>query len=83
MLFSFYREISKDQDSYAKTDQYHLHSREVANDLEIIVPSTNDKRSAGAGDTDNVKTDVNPSYDSMLGGVKLVDNPSYNKIKFT
>ena len=77
------REISKDQDSYAKTDQYHLHSREVANDLEMIVPSTNDKRSAGAGDTYNVKTDANPSYDSMPGGVKLVDNPSYSKIKFT
>ena len=49
----------------------------------MIVPSTNDKRSAGAGDNDNVKTDVNPSYDSMPGGVKLVDNPSYSKIKFT
>ena len=34
-------------------------------------------------DTDNVKINLNPSYDSVLGGVKLEDNPSYNKIKHT
>ena len=81
--YSHSREISEDQDGYVKTDQYRSHSREVSDYLEILVPSTNDKRSAGAGDTDNVKTDTNSSYDSVPGGVKLVDNPSYNKVKFT
>ena len=32
-------------------------------------------------DTDNVKINHNPSYDLVSGGVKLEDNPSYNKIK--
>ena len=34
-------------------------------------------------DTDNVKINPNPSYDSVPGGVKLEDNPSYNKIILT
>ena len=34
------------------------------------------------GDIDNVKINPNPYYDSVPGGVKLEDNPSYNKIKY-
>ena len=77
------REISEDQDGYVKADQYHSQSREVANYLEITVPTTNDESLAvSTGDIDNVNTNPNPSYDSVPGGVKLEDNPSYNKIKF-
>ena len=78
------REISEDQDGYVKTDQYHSHSREVANYLEITVSITNDESSAVCtADIDDVNTNPNPSYDSVPDGVKLEDNPSYNKIKFT
>ena len=38
---------------------------------------------AVAADSVNVTIDPNPSYESMSGGVKLEDNPSYNKIKLT
>ena len=31
-------------------------------------------------DTDNVKITPNPSYDAVSGGIKLEENPSYNKI---
>ena len=78
------RDISEDQDGYVKTDQYHSHSREVANYLEIILPTTNGESSVVCtGDIDNLDTNPNPSYDSVSDGVKLEDNPSYNKIKFT
>lgn len=78
------KEISEDQDGYVEADQYHSHSREVANYLEIIAPTTKDESSAVCtGDIDNLDTNPNPSYDSVPGGVKLEDNPSYNTIKFT
>ena len=66
------RDISEDQDGYVKTDQYHSHSGEVDNYLEIIIPTTNDESSAVyTGDTDDVNINPNPSYDSVSGGVKL------------
>ena len=81
---SYPGEISEDQDGYVKIDQYNSHSREVANYLERTVPTTKDESSAVCtGDIDDLDTNPNPSYDSVPSGVKLEDNPSYNKIKFT
>ena len=63
-------QISEDQDGYVKTDQYHSHSGEVADYLEIIVPTTKDKSSVVCtSDIDNLDTNPNPSYDSVSGGI--------------
>ena len=81
--YSNSREISEDQDGYVKADQYYSHSREVSDYLEIILSTTNDENSAGIGDTDNININPNPLYNLVQVGVKLEDNPSYNKFKST
>ena len=58
--FSNSREISEDQDGYVVTDHYHSHSREVANYLEVIVPSTNDESSVICSDVIN-SANINPN----------------------
>ena len=69
---------------YVKSDQDYSHSTKGADIvyLEIVGPNTKEESPAVlAANIVNVTIDPNPSYESMSGGVKLEDNPSYNKIK--
>ena len=69
------------QVSYVETD---LHSTQATGYLKVIGSSTKEGESVydvATDDIDNVNIDHNPSYDSVSRGVKLEDNPSYNKIK--
>ena len=68
-------------DEYVKSDQDYSHSAretEVAY-LELIGA----EGLAVAADSANVTINPNPSYESISGGVKLEDNPSYNKLRLT
>ena len=73
--------MSEDQD-YVETN---LQSTQRADYLEITGFTTKEEESVYDNDTDNtgnVQINPNPSYDSVSVGVKLEDNPSYNKIKY-
>ena len=74
-LFHLTPWTSDDHDGYIKSDAKET---DLAY-LEIIGAES----LAVAADSVNVTIDPNPSYESMSGGVKLEDNPSYNKIKLT
>ena len=50
-----------------------LCARQYHNKEELVCDAATD-------DVGKLQINPNPSYDSMLGGVKLEDNPSYNKI---
>ena len=72
---------SEDEDGYVETD---LHSTQAAGYLKVIGSTAKEEKSVydvATDDIDNVNIDPNPSYDSVSRGVKLEDNPSYNKIK--
>ena len=77
------KKTSDDHDGYVKGDQDYLHSAKGTDYLEIIGPDTKGESPAVATDIVNVAIDPNPSYESMSGGVKLQDNPSYCKVKLT
>ena len=69
----------EDQDGYVETNSL---SMQKADYLKIIGPSTKEEESIYDNDTDetdNIKVNPNPSYDSV-SDVKLEDNPSYSKI---
>ena len=68
-----------DQDGYVESD---LQRTQRLGYLKIN-GSTNKEESIydnDIDDTGNVEINLNPSYDSVSGGVKLEDNPSYSKI---
>ena len=72
----------EDKDGYVETTQ----STQRADYLKLIGSTTKEEESVydnDTNDTGNVEIDANPLYDSVLGGIKLEDNPSYNKIKYT
>ena len=67
----------EDQDGYVETNPQ---GTQRAGYLKVIGFITKEEESVYDNDTDdtgNVKTNLNPSYDSVSGGVKLEDNPSY------
>ena len=71
-----------DQDGYIETNSqstqiagYYKLIGSTTKEEELVYDNRND-------DADKVETNPNPSYDSVSGGVKLEDNPSYNKIKY-
>ena len=71
----------EDEDGYVETNPQ---STQRAGYLNVTGSTTKEEESVYDNDTDdtgNVK--INPSYDSLSGGVKLQDNPSYSKIKYT
>ena len=73
----------EDKDGYVETNSLNT---QRAGYLKVIGSTTKEEESVydnDTDDTDNVKINLNPSYDSLSGGVKLEDNPSYNKIKYT
>ena len=84
-----YSSISKettsihDQDSNVETNLLSTHERAVYHKVtgsttkeeELVYDVAND-------DTDKVTINPNPTYDLASGGVKLEDNPSYNKINY-
>ena len=74
---------SDDHDGYVKSDQDYSHSAKGADIvyLEQVGPNTKEESPAVAADIVNVTIDPNPTCESMSGGVKLEDNPSYNKIQ--
>ena len=59
-------------DGYVKSDAKETYLEIIGGESLVV-----------AADSVNVTIDPNPSYESMSGGVKLKDNPSYNKIKLT
>ena len=73
----------QDQDDYVETNSQ---STQIAgNYLKLIESTTKEEESiydSRNDDAEKVETNPNPSYDSVSGGVKLEDNPSYNKIKY-
>ena len=73
----------QDQDDYVETNSQ---STQIAGNYRKLIGSTTkeeelvyDNRNDYA---EKVETNPNPSYDSVSAGVKLEDNPSYNKIKY-
>ena len=79
---SVYKEAATiyDKDGYVETNSY---SAQTTDYLKVIGSTTKEEESVydiATDDTDNVKTNPNPSYDSVSGGVKMEDNPSYNKV---
>ena len=76
-----YSSISKEK-GYGYVES-NLQSIQRSGCLKINGPSTKEEESVydnDTDDTDNVEINPNPSYDLVSGGVKLEDNPSYNKI---
>ena len=74
--------ISEDEDEDGYVD-CNSQGTQRADYLKIIGPTNREKESVydnDADDIDNVKINLNPSYDSVSGSVKLEDNPSYSKI---
>ena len=74
--------ISEDEDEDGYVD-CNSQSTQRSGYLKIIGPTNREKESVydnDADDIDNVKVNLNPSYDSVSGSVKLEDNPSYSKI---
>ena len=74
--------ISEDEDEDGYVD-CNSQGTQRAYYLKIIGPTNREKESVYDNDTDdidNVKVNPNSSYDSVSGGVKLEDNPSYSKI---
>ena len=72
----------QDQDGYVDTNSQ---STQIADYLKLIGSTTKEEESIYDNrndDADKVETNSNPSYDSVSAGVKLEDNPSYNKIKY-
>ena len=72
----------QDQDGYVETNSQ---STQIVGNLKLIESTTKEQESIYDNrndDVDKVETNPNPSYDSVSGGVKLEDNPSYNKIKY-
>ena len=72
--------ISEDEDQDGYVD-CNSQSTQRAYYLKITGPTNREKESVYDNDTDdinNVKVNLNPSYDSVSGGVKLEDNPSYS-----
>ena len=73
----------QDQDDYVETNSQ---STQIAgNYLKLIGSTTKEEELVYDNRNDyaeKVETNPNPSYDSLSGGVKLEDNPSYNKIKY-
>ena len=72
----------QDQDGYVETNSQ---STQIVGNLKLIGSTTKEQESIYDNrndDADKVETNPNPSYDSVSGGVKLEDNPSYNKIKY-
>ena len=71
----------EDEDGYVETNSQ---STQRAGYLKVMGSTTKGEESVYDNDTDdtgNTEINPNPSYDSVSGGVKLEDNPSYNKIK--
>ena len=71
----------QDQDGYV---EIHSQSTQIADYLKLIGSTTKEEKLVyddRNDDADKVETNPNPSCDSVSGGVKLEDNPSYNKIK--
>ena len=74
--------ISEDEDLDGYVD-CNSQSTQRSGYLKIIGPTNREKESVydnDADDIDNVKVNLNPSYDSVSESVKLEDNPSYSKI---
>ena len=70
----------EDEDGYVETNSQ---STQRADYLKVTGSTTKEEESVYDNETDdtsNVKINLNPSYDSVSGGVKLKDNPSYSKI---
>ena len=72
----------EDQDGYVETNSL---STQRADYLKVIGSTTKEKESQwlydeATDDTDKVNINPNPSYNIVSSGVKLEDNPSYNKI---
>ena len=73
----------EDGDGYAETNSLSMHKADYH---KVIGPTNKEEElvhDVSTDDTDNVKINPNPSYDAVSGGIKLEDNPSYNKIKHT
>ena len=69
-----------DKDGYVESN---LQSTQRSDCLKINGPTNKEEESIYDNDTDdtgNVEINPNPFHDSVLGGVKLEDNPSYSKI---
>ena len=77
------RSEDEDEDGYVETNSQ---STQRAGYLKIIGSTIKEEESVYDNDTEdtgNVKVNPNPSYVSVSGDVKLEDNLSYNKIKYT
>ena len=73
------RNLPEDQDGYVKTNQCYSRDIEGTDYLELI--DQEEKLLYGSTDGNN-KVKIN-SNESVSGGIKLEDDPSYSKIKFT
>ena len=73
--------MCEDQYSYVavKSNQLHSHKAERAADYLDLMESTITNNHSY---DDSIGNNPNPSYDTVPGGIKLEDNPSYNKINF-
>ena len=72
----------QDQDGYVENNSQ---STQIIGNLKLIGSTTKEQESIYDNrndDADKVETNPNASYDSVSAGVKLEDNPSYNKIKY-
>ena len=72
--------VDEDQDGYVETNSQ---SMQRADYLKVIGSTNKEEESVYDNDTDdtgNFKINPNPSHDLASGGVKLQDNPSYNKL---
>ena len=75
--------MDEDQDGYIETNP---HGQQIGSYLKVVGSTTKEVDflyDEAIDNHDSVMIIPNPSYDSVPGGVKLEDNPSYNKIKYT
>ena len=73
--------ISEDEDQHGYVET-NLHSTHGAGYLKVTESTTQKEElvyDVATDDINNVKINPNPSYDSVSRGIKLENNPSYNK----
>ena len=80
-VFKTTEKMSEDEDQHGYVET-NLHSKHGAGYLKVIGPTTKEEElvyDVATDDIDKVKINPNPSYDSVSRGIKLENNPSYNK----
>ena len=76
------KETTKDEDQHGYVET-NSNSIQAAGYLQSMTKEDESVYDVATDDIDNVNIDPNPSYDSVSRGIKLEDNPSYNKIIHT